>query len=101
MDTKSLLADMKARFSQNSAREYLRQKYESRLNVASQGGLWKADAQTIALLQAFNTPTIVLVDRFDNPVTVSRAELLATLTELYTKVMEEWATEWIALERKR
>ena len=54
MDTKTLISDAKARFSHNSAKAYLKEKYKSKLIIAEQGGLWKADAQTIALLQAFS-----------------------------------------------
>ena len=74
MDTKKLISDAKARFAHNSAKVYLKEKYESKLIIAEQGGLWKADADTITILTAlsnqFETKT-VLIDTFDNPVTES------------------------------
>ena len=101
MDTKSLIADAKMRFSHNSAKAQLKDKYDSKLVVAVQGGLWKADVQTISLLSAVDTETIVLIDSFENPVKVNRIDLLQTLLSLYTTVMNEWYLEWAEVETKR
>ena len=43
MDTKTLITEAKARFAHNSAKDYLKEKYDAKLLVAEQGGLWKAD----------------------------------------------------------
>ena len=104
MDTKTLIKDAKARFSHNSAKAYLKEKYDSKLIIAEQGGLWKADAQTIALLQAFSNQfeiKTVLIDTFDNPVEIDPTALLETLSTTYNNVMTEWYAEWQELETKR
>mgnify|MGYP003666321117 FL=1 len=101
MDTKTLIKDAKARFNHNSAKAYLKEKYSSKLVIAEQGGLWKADAQTIGFLNSFSEETLVIIDTFDNPVKVDRIELLESLTKTYTKIMTEWNSEWKELERKR
>jgi hypothetical protein len=101
MDTKTLLAEAKARFNHNSAKAYLAEKYKNKLTIADQGGLWKADAQTINLLSSFDTPQLVLIDTFDNPVQVNRKELLEKLQTVYTTVMNQWNIEWRELEGKR
>ncbi|MAR17861.1 MAG: hypothetical protein CML44_00630 [Rhodobacteraceae bacterium] len=101
MDTKTLIKDAKARFSHNSAKAYLKEKYSSKLVIAEQGGLWRADAQTIGFLNSFSDETLVVIDTFDNPVKVNRIELLESLTKTYTKIMTEWNSEWKELERKR
>ncbi len=101
MDTKTLLAESKARFSHNSAKAYLAEKYKNKLTIADQGGLWKADAQTINLLSSFDTPQLVLINTFDNPVQVNRKELLEKLQTVYTTVMNQWNIEWRELEGKR
>ena len=101
MDTKTLVKDAKARFSHNSAKAYLKEKYSSKLVIAEQGGLWRADAQTIGFLNSFSDETLVVIDTFDNPVKVNRIELLESLTKTYTKIMTEWNSEWKELERKR
>lgn len=101
MDTKTLIAEARARFNHNSAKEYLKEKYEAKLLIADQGGLWKADQQTITFLSSFLNTEIVLVDTFDNPVKVNRQELMDKLCETYKKVMDEWYNEWKELESKR
>lgn len=101
MDTKSLIADAKARFAHNSAKQYLKEKYEAKLLVAEQGGLWKADQQTITFLSSFLNKEVVLIDTFDNPVRVNRQELMDKLCETYKSVMDAWHDEWKALESKR
>ena len=101
MDTKLLISEAKARFNHNSAKAYLKDKYESKLIVAEQGGLWKADQQTITFLLSMPNGELVLMDTFDNPVKVDRLSLTHKLIEVYNSVMTEWANEWKELEQKR
>ena len=101
MDTKTLLADAKARFNHNAAKAYLAEKFKAKLILAAQGGLWKADAQTISLLSSFETSKLVLIDTFNNPVQVCREELLYKLQTVYEEVMLDWHNEWKDIENKR
>jgi hypothetical protein len=103
MDTKTLISESKARFAHNSAKAYLKEKYESRLIVADQGGLWRADQQTISFLHTMHVSQkeIVLMDTFNNPVKVNTLDLFKKLYEVYNTVMEEWYNEWKELEGKR
>ncbi len=101
MDTKNLVAEAKARFNHNSAKTYLKEKYQTRLIVAEQGGLWRANIETITFLNSAKTPKVILIDSFENPVEVNREELLSKLLETYESVMKEWHEEWNELEKKR
>jgi hypothetical protein len=104
MDTKTLITDAKARFAHNSAKDYLKEKYNAKLIVAEQGGLWRADKETIAFLTVMTNDwddRVVLIDTFDNPVLVDRSELLSKLKKVYHSVMLEWFNEWKELESKR
>lgn len=101
MDTKTLISEAKARFNHNSAKAYLKEKYESKLLLAEQGGLWRADPTTLAFLNSITDETVVLIDTFNNPIKVNRLELFEKLTELYKEVMEEYYEEWSELEKKR
>ena len=94
MDTKTLIAESKARFSHNSAKAYLQEKYSSKLLIAEQGGLWKADAATINILSSFTNKKLVLIDTFNNPVEVDRKELLNKLKEISISVTTEYYKEW-------
>lgn len=103
MDALTLISEAKARFNHNSTKAYLKEKYESKLLVAEQGGLWKADIQTISFL--YNTPAskdkVVLIDTFNNPVEVHAMQLYHKLREVYDIVMEQWHAEWKELEGNR
>ena len=101
MDTEQLIVEAKARFNLNSAKHYLKEKYESKLQVAEQDGLWKADIQTISFLSSFDTTTLVVIDIFGNPVLVNRKELLDKLSLVYQSVTSEWYNEFSSLENKR
>ena len=104
METEKLVAHARARFDHAAARRTLKEKYEAKLLVAEQGGLWKADKETIAfltvMLQDYDD-RVVLIDTFDNPVLVERSELLSKLKDVYNNVMAEWYNEWKELENKR
>ena len=104
MDTKTLISEAKARFNHNSAKAYLKEKFDAKLLIADQGGLWKADQATIAFLTVMSNDyddKVVMMDTFDNPVLVDRSELLSKLKQVYNSVMLEWYTEWKELESKR
>lgn len=102
MDTTALISEAKARFNHNSAKAYLKDKYDSKLIVAEQGGLWRADQQTITFLSAMNEDNfVIIVDTFNNPVQVNREQLLKVLKTTYNTVMLEWYREWKELESKR
>ena len=104
MDTKTLIAEAKARFNHNSAKAYLKEKYDAKLLVADQGGLWKADQQTITFLSVVSNDwddRVIIMDTFQNPVLVDRSELLSKLKNVYNSVMLEWYNEWKELESKR
>jgi hypothetical protein len=101
MDTKTLIGEAKARFNHNSAKAYLKDKYDSKLIIADQGGLWRADQQTISFLRSMSDDFVIIMDTFDNPVQVNCEELLKVLKDTYNLVMLEWHQEWKELESKR
>lgn len=101
MHIQSLIAESKARFNHNSAKNYLIEKYNNKLFVAEQNGLWKADSITISTLQSFKTEKLVLIDTYNIPVEVDRETLLNKLLTVYQTVMTDFYNEWKDLEAKR
>ena len=101
MDTKSLISEAKARFNHNSAKAYLKDKYNSKFIVAELNGLWKANLETINFLNSSSDEEIILIDTLNNPVKVNRQTLLDILNMVYKTTMEEWYIEWTELEKKR
>jgi hypothetical protein len=101
MDTKTLITEAKARFNHNSAKSYLKDKYDSKFIIADQNGLWRANPEIINFLNYSTDEYVILMDNFDNPVKVDRNVLLIKLSNTYRSVMEEWYNEWKELESKR
>ena len=101
MDTKQLITEAKARFNHNSAKLYLKDKYESKLSIADQGGLWVANIELISFLSNCKQDLVVVLDTYDNPIKVNRVELLTKLEKTYHHIMDQWYTEWATLEKKR
>lgn len=101
MDTAQLISDVKARFSHNSAKAYLKDKYEAKLLVADQGGLWKATPELIGFLASSTDEHVVLIDGFENPVMVNRIALHDVLYKAYNDATQLWFSEWKELESKR
>ena len=101
MDTKTLITEAKARFNHNSAKSYLKDKYDSKVIVAEQGGLWKATPELLGFLASASEEQVVLVDNFENPVLVNRMALYNVLYKAYTDTMHLWYIEWKELESKR
>ena len=101
MDTKSFIADAKARFTHNSAKDYLKEKFTAKMLIADQGGLWKADLNIINFLTSSESDEVILMDTFENPIKVNRVALLDKLKITHEQTMQEWHSEWSQLEKKR
>lgn len=101
MDVQTLLAEAKIRFNHNVAKETLKEKYNSKLIIAEQGGLWKASPELISVLNTFDTEKIVLIDQHNTPVEVERVLLLDKIKTVYINVMNDFYKEWKDVESKR
>ena len=101
MDTQNLIIESKARFNHNQAKQYLKDKYQSKLTFADQGGLWVATPELIVFLDSANSEELILLDSYENPIKVDRNVLLQKANEIYVSVMEQWHNEWVILEKKR
>lgn len=101
MDTNSLIKDARARFNHISAKALLKEKYQSKLIVATQNGLWKATPELIGFLASLEQDRVIVLDSFECPINVDRLELLRTLLRTYNSVMDEWNMEWTKLEKQR
>jgi hypothetical protein len=101
MDTKQLIKDAKARFSHNLAKQYLKDKYESKLVLADQGGLWRITPTLLSQLNSSTSKTLIIVDEYGNPVEVERKLLLLRANELYVSTMDAWLYEFNQLQQNR
>jgi hypothetical protein len=101
MDVKTLIQSNKARFNLNSQKEQLKEKYQSKLIFAEQGGLWKADSTLFSLLSLNQMKECVLLDIYENPIKVQREDLLNRANQVYNDTMNLWHQEFEELRSKR
>lgn len=101
MDTKSLIKEAKARFYYNSAKQLLKEKYQAKLLVASQGGLWKATPELIGYLATETDNVVILMDEYENPVLVNRILLHDELYKVHNDTMTLWYKEFEELRHNR
>jgi hypothetical protein len=101
MDTKTLIAESKARFNHNASKAYLKEKYQSKLIIANQGGLWKATPELISYLATETESVVILMDEYENPVLVNRVLLHDALYKTYNDTMVLWYKEYTELANKR
>ena len=101
MNTEQLLRDIKARISHTSSKEYLKEKYHSKLIFADQGGLWKASPELLAYLRSEEDELVIILDSYDNPIMVNRIDLYDKMYKVYNDAMGLWYSELKELENKR
>ncbi len=101
MDTNSFLKESKAKFNHNAAKDYLKDKYQSKLIFADQGGLWKATPEFLSFLGSVATDEIVILDLHENPIKVETELLRIKAHQTYNDVMTEWHEEWSKLRKQR
>lgn len=97
---KNLIQEIKARFNHHESKLYLQEKYTNQLTMVAQGGLWTITPQLLGYLKTADDETI-LIDNYNQPIKVNRAELLETLQTQYKTVTENWLSEFNALREKR
>jgi hypothetical protein len=101
MDTRAIIAEARAKFNHVASKRQLKEKYDSKLIVAEQEGLWKATPELIGFLSGLNVDEIVMIDLHDNPVHVNVKNLKDKLLETYISCTTSWHKEWSMLESKR
>jgi hypothetical protein len=101
MDIGNLIASARTRFNHNSAKKYLKEKYDSKLIIAEQGGLWKITPELIAVLAIYPSKTLILEDMYGNPITVNKNAFLSKASSLYDSTMAAYQSEWEELKNKR
>ena len=96
IDNEQLSKNAIARFNHQASKNYLHEKYNAKLTIASQGGLWTITPELIAFLQMFDSH-VVVKDVYNNPIKVHAPTLCDEMTSLYTTVMNQWHDEYTEL----
>jgi len=102
MNTDTLIAHTRARFDHATARRLLKEKYEAKMIFAYNGGMWRAGAELLTLLQAIPVgDDMVLLDLYDTPVKINTTELQYLVLGRWQEQMNAWLVEHEEMSRKR
>lgn len=102
MDTELIKRTSRTRYLNQVAKLSARESHLAKLVLTAQGGSWQVSPELIAFLtvEALGDTT-VLLDMFDNPVTVNRQQLLAQCIDTYNTVMASWAATIETINEQR
>ena len=104
MDTNELVAHSRARFDHATAKRVLKEKYQSKMTFAYNGGLWRAGPELINTLTASletGQQGLVLLDLYDTPIRVDYQELVTLARERWQEQMTAWLIEHEQLNQQR
>ena len=79
----------------------LREKIQTDLHFAHNGGLFKVTPELIAFLYAWDSEELFLEDTYQNPIQVNRQEFLKLCKQHYQMVMNTWHIQHEEIRRAR
>ena len=92
---------IKRRFDHEASRQALKEKYQAKLVFAHQGGMFRAGPELIVLLNSLSQDSVIIVDLYDSPVTVNKAQLLEDTVQRWQEQLNAWQVELADLSRER
>jgi hypothetical protein len=82
-------------------KQILREKIQTDLHFAYNGGLFKATQELIGFINAWDAETLYLEDTYQNPIEVNRNEFLLLCQQHYQTAMNAWHIQHEELKRVR
>ncbi len=101
-DINELVAEVKLATDYQINRQILREKIQTDLHFAYNGGLFKASPELIAFLATWDQDHIVLEDTYGNPIEIENTKLfLVQVKQHYQQAMNRWHQQHAELRRIR
>lgn len=100
-DINQLVNSIKQATDHQVNKRILREKIQTDLHFAHNGGLFKATPELIAFLNSWTSQEIYLEDTYQNPIKVDRVEMLNLIQQHYQLIMNRWHIEYEELKRVR
>lgn len=102
MDSDIIYENAKAKFDHAKNKQILREKYQSKMKFAYNGGFWEAGPSLINLLTCMSeSDSIVIEDLYNNPVKVNCKDLLDIAKSHWQEQMNGWLVEYENNSKKR
>ena len=96
-----LVQQIKQSTDYQTNKRILREKIQTDLHFAYNGGLFKATQELIGFLNAWDSEEIFVEDTYQNPIQVNRQELLNVAIQHYQMAMNAWHIQHDELKRIR
>jgi hypothetical protein len=101
-DINELVAEVKLATDYQINRQILREKIQTDLHFAFNGGLFKASPELIAFVNSWDHEHMVLEDTYGNPIEIENTKLFLVQTKQhYQQVMNRWHQQHAELRRIR
>lgn len=85
----------------NVNKQILREKIQTELHIAHNGGMFKITPELIAFVKDWPLDILYVEDVYQNPVEIDRQVFLVTAQQHYHRVMNEWHQQYAELRRIR
>jgi len=79
----------------------LREKIQTDLHFAHNGGLFKITPELLAFVQTWPVDELYLEDTYQNPIQIDKSVFLVTAQQHYQRVMNTWHQQHAELKRIR
>lgn len=96
-----LVEQIKQSTDYQTNKQILREKIQTDLHFAYNGGLFKTTPELIAFLNSYDLYEMVIEDTYQNPIQVVREELLDLARQHYQMAMNAWHIQHEELKRAR
>jgi hypothetical protein len=100
-DLDKLIQEIRLATDYQVNKRILREKIQTDLQLAYNGGLFKVTPELIAFLNAWTSDELFLEDTYQNPVKINRLELLDLCQQHYQTVMNTWHCQHEEIRRAR
>lgn len=82
-------------------KQILREKIQTDLHFAYNGGMFKITPELLAFVQTWPTEFIYLEDVYQNPIEIEKQQFLVKAQQHYYRVMNEWHQQYAELRKIR
>jgi hypothetical protein len=92
-ELEQLTTQIKQSTDYQTNKQILREKIQTDLHFAYNGGLFKATPELISFLNSYDLYELFIEDTYQNPIRVPREELLSLAKQHYQMAMNAWHVE--------
>lgn len=101
MSTEDIVSQIKQATDYQTNKRILREKIQTDLHLAHNGGLFKITPELFAFVSTWPTELLYLEDVYQNPIEINKQVFLAQAGQCYYKAMNRWHEEHEQLKKIR